>query len=322
MCTDAGRGRSRDAFSNIVGTVGNQLARLARRQHGAFTRAQALEHHSRRTFERRVADGSYRRVLPGTYCDGSMPDTVTLTVAAAVLYAGPGAVLSHTTAAAVHGIDVGAQSVIHLTVPYGRVVTDQHGIRVHRSRKLGGAAMTTRTRFPATSPVRTLIDLAGVMPRPALDAAVADAVRRGLVSAAYLRTQLDGFTGRHEARAVRQLLADFDPLLESVLEREYAALVTGAGLPLGTAQHEIWDGSVLIARVDFAYADRRLVVEIDGYAHHASLEQFAWDRRRQRALAARGWEVVRFVADDIRRRPAELVSELRTLLERAHRGVV
>jgi hypothetical protein len=291
------------------------LARIAKKQHGAFSRAQALQHSASRTIDRRLSGRAWRVLLPGVYCDASVPDSAALRAHAALLYAGAGARFSHATAAAIFGIDVGPQPKIHVTVPYERSVTKQPWVEPHRSRQLSGANVTTRKKLPVTSAVRTVIDLADVLERPALDAAIADAVRSGRVSPGYLERRLSQQGGRRARRMIGEVLRDFDPLLESVLEHEFAAVVTAAGLPLGQPQYEIHDGPLLIARVDFAYVERRLVVEVDGYAFHSTLAQFERDRRRDRALKGRGWEVLRFVADDVRRRPASIVDDLaRSLL--------
>jgi hypothetical protein len=254
-------------------------------------------------------------VLPGVYADRSVPDSVSLRLFAALLYGGRGAKASHSTAAALYGVDAAADSRIHLSVPVSRCVRPQSGMVIHRSRRLSGSQVTTHRRFPTTAPARTLIDLADITPRPLLDALVADATRTGLVTVDYLRRQLHSLQGRRCTPFLRRLLDDFDPAMESVLEREYAHVVAVAGLPAGSSQYEIWDGPLLVARVDFAYPDRKLAIEIDGYAYHSTLQQFERDRRRQRALGAQGWQVQRFVADDVRGHPGDVVAELARLLD-------
>lgn len=48
-----------------------------------------------------------------------------------------------------------------------------------------------------------------------------------------------------------------------------------------------------VGRVDFLIGDR-LVIEIDGFAYHSDPEQFEQDRRRDAALSALGYRVLRF----------------------------
>src|SRR5688500_5797777 len=97
-----------------------ELAALAQTQCGAFSRAQALRHHSVRTVERRLSAGTWRSVFRGVYCDASLPETLALRAHAALLSTGEGACFSHVTAAAIFGIDVGPQTQIHLTIPARR----------------------------------------------------------------------------------------------------------------------------------------------------------------------------------------------------------
>ena len=162
------------------------LAKLARRQRGAFTRQQALDHHSASTIERRLAGKRWRALLPGVYCDSSVPDSPALTIRAALLYAGEGARVSHATAGGLFAVDSQSCPDIHITVPYERLVAPQPGLVPHRSRRLTGAQVTTHKRIPTTSATRTIVDLTDVLERPLLDAALADAIRQGLVSVDYL----------------------------------------------------------------------------------------------------------------------------------------
>lgn len=121
-----------------------------------------------------------------------------------------------------------------------------------------------------------------------------------------LEAQLATRRGQHP---LRDVLADFDPAMESILEREYAEILTAAGLPLGEPQHQILDGKLLVARVDFAYLDVRLAVEIDGYHYHSRRDQIDRDRRRERALARHEWGVLRFTTSDIRDDPLSVVAD-------------
>jgi very-short-patch-repair endonuclease len=56
--------------------------------------------------------------------------------------------------------------------------------------------------------------------------------------------------------------------------------------------------------VDFVWRGRRLVVEVDGYAHHRSPAAFERDRERDVELSTKGWRVMRFTYDQVTRRGA------------------
>jgi very-short-patch-repair endonuclease len=103
-----------------------------------------------------------------------------------------------------------------------------------------------------------------------------------------------------------------DRLPESVLESAFDALVRRFGLPIPVRQHEIRDTSgALVARVDFAYLDARLAIEIDSVRFHAGV---AWqeDLRRQNAVGTQKWRMLRFTHDDLQQRPADVAA---TILE-------
>jgi predicted transcriptional regulator of viral defense system len=98
---------------------------------------------------------------------------------AAVLACGPGAVLSHASAAALWSIRGSAATVIDVTVPSRAGRLSRSGIRVHRSRRLGSQDVTTNDGIAVTTVARTLVDLADVLPKQAL--------KRALDESEYLR---------------------------------------------------------------------------------------------------------------------------------------
>ena len=85
-------------------------------------------------------------------------------------------------------------------------------------------------------------------------------------------------------------------------------------VPMPACQFEIRSGRRLLGRVDFAFPDRRLAIEVDGYEHHASLDAFQRDRARQNDLVAAGWTVLRFTWDDVHQRPERVAAAILRLL--------
>jgi very-short-patch-repair endonuclease len=70
----------------------------------------------------------------------------------------------------------------------------------------------------------------------------------------------------------------------------------------------------MIARVDLAYPDARLAIEVDGHAFHSSRRDWQRDRHRQNALIRLGWRVYRVTWEDATRRPRQVVSDVAALL--------
>ncbi len=67
-------------------------------------------------------------------------------------------------------------------------------------------------------------------------------------------------------------------------------------------------------RLDYAWPAARLAVEVDGYENHSGLEVFRSDRTRRNAMVLGGWTVLRFTADDVRRRPAVIARQIAAAL--------
>ncbi|TAL20866.1 MAG: DUF559 domain-containing protein, partial [Frankiales bacterium] len=70
------------------------------------------------------------------------------------------------------------------------------------------------------------------------------------------------------------------------------------------------------ARVDFAWPDERLVVEVDGFAFHADRASYRNDRRRTNELVLAGWRVLRFSWEDVVGSPDVVVDQVRRALRR------
>ena len=99
------------------------------------------------------------------------------------------------------------------------------------------------------------------------------------------------------------------------LRRMFLALARKARLPQPASNLEIAGRSR-----DFAWPDRRLVVETDGYRYHSARQAKRRDNRRDRQLTALGWRPVRFTYEEIAFEPAEVAKELVGLLSRDHHG--
>jgi hypothetical protein len=166
-----------------------------------------------------------------------------------------------------------------------------------------------------TTPGRTLLDLASTVDEIALEDALDEAIRRQLVTAKGLakRVRDTDPRGRCGIPVLRKLLherietAVSDSTLENIVRRAFNA----AGLPPPVPQFEIFtpDGS-LIARVDFAYPDARLAIEVDGYEFHSSRAAWERDRLRQNEIVSLGWFVLRTTKRQIRAQPERFVMQV------------
>ena len=107
---------------------------------------------------------------------------------------------------------------------------------------------------------------------------------------------------------VRGLIPLAAPEAESPMESEARLVMIDGGLPLPVLQYEIVDRNRRTWRVDFAWPDRRVAVEYDGFDWHSDTDEFRRDRQKRAALQEIGWAVVSIVADDVRRRPMGYVA--------------
>ena len=103
-----------------------------------------------------------------------------------------------------------------------------------------------------------------------------------------------------------------DGLAASPQETRLRLLLRSSGLPEPVAQFRVMDRAGVVARVDFAWPDRKVAVEYDGL-WHAEDKQFAKDRRRLNRLRAAGWTVVFVTAADLHR-PEELIAQIEAAL--------
>jgi very-short-patch-repair endonuclease len=281
------------------GPTSSRLWQLVRHQHGVVTRRQLLDAGlTPSAIKHRRDTGRLHPVSPGVYAVGRPELSLHGRWIAAVLSCGPGAALSHESAAALWGIRAERAKRIEVSVPRSRHPR-RAGIHVYRRTDLGSGLLTRRHGIPITTPVCTLIDLATCLSEDALEAAINEADRLDLVSPPALRSALARLAGRPGVPAVREVLDRRTfRLTQSQLERYFLPLARRAGLPTPDTQRRV-NGF----RVDFHWPDLGLVVETDGLRYHRTPAQQAKDRVRDQAHAAAGLTPLRFTHEQIRFEP-------------------
>lgn len=270
------------------------IAIVAASQHGAFTHRQALEvGFSKDAILHRRRSGVWQSIRHGVYAAAGAPRTWEQEVMAARLSCGV-AVASHTTAAALLGIHTERGRPIHLTVHQHQ--RPKSAIVLHQAR-LTRTDIRKIDNIPVTAPNRTLVDLAGVLSRPALEAALDDAVQAGLTTIVTLRRYIRDRRLEHRpgVKVLRQLLDErVSGSSQKALERLFIKKLRGTDLPKPSRQFRVRS-----YKVDFVYRDARIAIELDGLGTHFSGEAFRADRRRQNELVLEGWIPLRFTWDDV-----------------------
>jgi very-short-patch-repair endonuclease len=92
--------------------------------------------------------------------------------------------------------------------------------------------------------------------------------------------------------------------VESPLERDFLTLVRERSMPEPVAQYPVFIDGHLVARLDFAYPELKVGIELDGYAFHSGRESFERDRRRLTELVNEGWHMLVFTRPQLRDHPA------------------
>lgn len=285
------------------------MAALASRQHGVAARRQLLALGvGRHTITRLLRRGHLHVVHRGVYAVGHRRLTRYGNWLAAVLAAGPGAVLSHRSAAALWGIRDFNRRTIEITAP--REV-QRPNLSVCDS-TLPPDETTTHDAIPITTPARTLLDLAAVLDEHALARAAERAEALRLTSPTSVADLVARYPRRPGTPNLNRLIEEHRIVptdTRSHLERRFLTFLDANDLPRPLV-NELEDKIT----PDFRWTAERLIVELDGFETHGTRAAFERDRARDRALTVEDWRVVRVTQRQLDDAPEQLARELRALL--------
>lgn len=284
---------------------------LARVQHGVVSRQQLLDAgFSLSLVDRLVANRRLVSLFPGVYGVGHDVVSHRGWWTAALLSAGPGSWLSHSSAAAVWNLTTPRARCEVVRDFYrrdgarrgtARPATERSRLAIHRSRCLPAGDTTTSQGFRVTSVARTLLDMAPSLSESRLRSLLVEAERLRVFD----RKALIEISGRGRGWSgvskLRDALAKWDPALEvtrSVFEERFLAFCRTRGVPPPQV-------NVLVEgfEVDCLWPSQGLIVELDGFASHSDQGSFHQDRRRDSILGAAGFEVRRITYPQLRDDP-------------------
>lgn len=240
---------------------------------------------------------------------------------AAVLDAGPAAVASYATAAALWDLPGFPPGQLEVSRPRCGANRPSTLAEVHHPRFLPSHHFTVRRLVPVTTLARTVFDLSGVLSEARTERALQAALRSGLRWET-LAAHLDEMAARGRAgTALTRALMDRHAgkaVLGSGLEARFLRILEAAGLPeprrqvdLGSAR---WAG-----RADFVYDDVGLVIEVNGNWSHTSPIDVVRDQQRSGRLVAAGFRVLPLPEDAILQRPEEVARLVRDARRSASR---
>lgn len=294
------------------------LLRLAARQHGVVTWGQALETGlTKSALQRRIRRGRLERIHPGVYRVGGSAPTFEQRAFAAAAWGGVGAVVSHSSAAHLWRM-VETPPANHDILSPRKRTRPPRGICPHFTSKLSPRDRGTLRNIPITSPIRTLIDLAGVLPEGHVERALHQAIvdRRVTERALWARLNDAPRQGARGPTVLRRVLASGGrPSVASPLEREVARVLSGPGLPPFRREHPVYfDGGVYY--LDFAWPHFKVALEADGRRWHSDVASFEHDRARHNLLLTAGWRVVRITEQQVRSDPRAIREQILRLIVR------
>jgi very-short-patch-repair endonuclease len=287
------------------------IAGLAGRQHGVVARTQLSElGMDRGAIALRIERRRLQRVHRGVYAVGHRILTQEGRWMAAVLAAGPDAVLSHLSAGALWGmISPRSRAPDVTTVRRLR----RSGIHFHHS-CLPDDEHTTHAGIPITTSSRTLFDLAGMVSVHQLRRAVHEAEIRRLWDSLSLASLLERHPRRPGAGAIRELIRSPDVgITRGIFEERFLDFLAANRFsrPATNAAFHLGDRFI---EPDCVWWDERVIVELDDHTTHGTRFAYERDRARDRALTAAGWRVIRITWRQLRDEPEALAADLRAAL--------
>jgi very-short-patch-repair endonuclease len=279
--------------------VGQLVAELARRQHGAVARRQLLAMGiGPDVIDRWIAAGRLHVIHRGVYAVGHVRFTQKGRWMAAVLACGEDALLSHRSAIALWDLLPTQASSLDVTLPAGSGRKRRRGILLHRTSSLDAVDATVIDGIPVTALPRTLLDFAGMATADRLSRAIERADQRDPLDIRAMESLLSRCANHPGRRRLATALENYRPtqhLFRSPMEKRFYDACRDADLP--PPEMNTWVGEY---EVDACWPQYGLAVELDSRTWHETRAAFERDRRRDRALQLAGLRAVRFTERDVR----------------------
>lgn len=264
----------------------------------------------------RVERGRWTSLHPEIYVIAGVPTSWRQELLGACLWARNG-VASHRAAARLWrlaGFDRFPRAEITVTTAH---LPPRCGIFVHFTGRLLASDLHLVEGIPTISVERTLLDLGAVVSPKKVAIALDDAVCRRLTTLERLDSYLASVAkrGRRGCGVLRRLIEQRQGsgvVPNSPLETRFFQLIAERGLEMPKLQYEIRDRGRFVARVDFAFPEERLAIEMDGYKYHSGHEAWENDRARNNRLTLLGWRVIHGTWTEAVNHPDRLLTRVET----------
>ena len=262
------------------------------------------------------AGGPWQTLLPGIYLAASGAPSFAQKEMAALLYAGPGSVITGPAALIHHCIRNGGNTnVIDVLIPAERRRESTSFVKLHRTTRIpvrtcsaGPARLVLAPRAVADT-ARLLPDLRDVR------AVVAEAVQLGRCTVGELARELSDGPIKGSAQ-LRSVLAEVADGIRSTAEGDLRSLIKTARLPMPLFNPSLYEGDVFLGKPDAWWPRAGVAVEVDSRAWH--LSPVDWDRTRCRhdLMGEAGIIPLHFSPRELRHQPAMVAKRIQGALSK------
>jgi hypothetical protein len=298
--------------------VPHRLDDVIQRQNGVLTRRQALDRGlSPSALRHRLRRGGpWQQILPGVCLTHSGPSTFDQRVTAALLYAGPGAVLTGEVALWLHRV-TGRYELrqIHVLVDHGRRKSSTGFVRLMRTRRLPLAVL--RRREPCAPVARAVADTCRCRTDfDAVRALVAGAVQQRRCAVEELVTEVVKGPTKDSA-LLREAVEEAVAGTRSTAEAQARAVIRRARMPEPRWNVDLFHEATgeWLGRPDGWWEEFGVALEIDSREWHLAPDGWEQTMAKHARMTARGVLVVHIPPSLVLRDPREFVKRLTDTLE-------
>jgi len=262
----------------------------------------------------------FSRVCQGVYTTGDPSDTM-IRAKAALLVAGPGALLGGLTVLRALGVWLPETRLddqrVHVVIPPGRPGPTTKMIKTIRTSTI--LEPIDFGDMMAVHPAQAWLQIACDIPADDLIVAADSLMRRKetLATRSEIEFVLTRVPGHRGAAKARRALAQACERVESPQETRLRLALVAAGLPCPLVDYEIRPRpGTKLYRLDMAYPDAKLAVEYDGEVHSKTAQKMQNDRTRRREIEDAGWRIITATATDAPKFEAVIASTKSALARR------
>ena len=280
-------------------------------QRGVLTRAQALSCGiTANSIEHRIRHGGqWQRLLHGVYLTVTGQPSREQRETAALMYAGPDAVITGPAALASYGMRGPRARRVDVLIPHERERQSPGFVAIHRTRRMPQTVtVDLALRFAPVEraiadTVRRLDGLAEAR------AVVAGAVQQRQCTIEQLAAELRAGPIRDSQR-LRAVLAEVIAGIRSPAEADFRILIIRSGLPRPLFNARLYLGEAFLAQPDAWWPEYGLAVEVDSREWHLLPEHWEQTMARHRRMSAAGITVMHVSPRQVRDQEAELIGQI------------